>query len=482
MLLLWVLLLPALMMMVVSCHSAEVFATFGSTDVFAIAFPPDLPPMELEEIFRNHGIDGMMHENNLMIPLTDFAGLKHLPLSEFSRRVQSGDPRHTPLSSVLVSSFTAAVAGESWRIWYVPASSPKVYKAVQDSFMETGGKWAWDAQLPLPAFRFLWVVWLAWIAWLLITRQVKDSLYHVVLILAWLPLAFYQSLSSAALMVVGQGLSASLGIYAQAIGRRRSLTSGHIYRLSGFLAPFPVSMLCLVMIDTKLLLPAVFSGVLTILALWHRDSVLNLLGKKRLHPAPPFRLILQDAIPVKIGYLGLWTMVPLALILLVPLIVPFKNVEHATYRIVFPKAEEQWPVSLDYSGLIASHVIYQEALTWGRLGEASWQSESYSRPYRFHIQDERIVRAAKDDNEEAEGTRISNERDKALKLVLEHTRGGTPMLVSGGDVPGIRAMELDSLGVVFYIMALAPFCVLGLHRVSQSRRRTVTSYTNRQVA
>ena len=69
-----------------------------------------------------------------------------------------------------------------------------------------------------------------------------------------------------------------------------------------------------------------------------------------------------------------------------------------------------------------------------------------------------------------------------MKQVLEHTQGGMPMVVSGGVIPGMKAIQLDTLGAVFYIMAMAPFCALGLHRVSQTKRRLFTSHTNRQVA
>ena len=166
--------LPVLLALIVlstSCQGTVVLAPFGSSEVFAVAFPLELPPDELEKKFRKHGIDAMIHENNLLVPMTDFAGLQYLSLSEISHRVRSGDPRHTPLSSLLVSSFTAMGPDRTWRIWYVPISTLAIYKSVQNAFSESGVDWAWDAQLPSPVLRLLWIVWLVWILLLLLDRK-----------------------------------------------------------------------------------------------------------------------------------------------------------------------------------------------------------------------------------------------------------------------------------------------------------------------
>ena len=482
--------IPALFAMIIlfsTCDGRKILASFTSTEVFAVAFPADLPQVELVNIFRKHGIDTIVNESNVLVPMTDFVRLQYLSLSEFIRRVQADDPRSTPLSSLLVSSFTATTTTATttdgpWRVWYVPIASSNVYKGTQKAFTEFGSDWAWDAQLPSPVLHFLWVVWLAWTLWLLIAKQVKDRLYHGVLIIAWLPVAFFQSLPAAALMVVGQGLSAILGMDAVSNGHRQGLTKIHVGRLFSNLLPFLLSMTLLVFIDVNLLIPAVISIGMTILFIVHKDSVMGFLTKKRMHRYPPFRLIIEDTIRVKAARLGSWVLIPLAMLAIILLIVPYHPDENMAYRLTFNTDADQGFFNPDYPDMIRSHTMFQEALTFGRLGDADWMSDSYSRPYHYQVLENRIVRGEMDPGAAADGFQNSKELDKTMKLVLEHTRGGIPMVVSGGDIPGIRAIQLDSQGVVFYIMAMAPFCVLGLHRVSQSKRRTGTSYTNRQVA
>jgi hypothetical protein len=465
-----------------SCHGSTVLSSFNSYEVSAVAFPADLPQTELENVFRKHGIESIVNESKVLVPMTDFVRLQYLSLSDFSRRVQVDDPRTTPLSLLLASSFTASAADGLWRVWYVPLPSTKVYKAIQTAFLEIGSDWAWDAQLPSPVLRFLWLVWLAWILWLLVTKQVKDRLYHGVLIIAWLPLAFFHTLPAAALMVVGQGLSVILGMNVLANIPRKGLSRIHLRSLFADLVPFLFSMVFLLSIDMRLLIPTVGSIVMIMLLIVYRDPVLAFLTKNRMHRSPPFRLILGETIRVKAARIGLLALVPLALLAIILLMVPFDPVEASTYRLLFKVDTDQSFFTTDYLDLIRSHTRYQEALALGRLGDARWMSETYSRPFHFEIQDNRIVKGEIDHGNSVESFKSSTELERGMMLVLGHTQGGIPMVVSGDDIPGIRAIQLDSQGVVFYIMAMASFCVLGLHRVSQSRRRTRISYTNRQVA
>jgi hypothetical protein len=107
-------------------------------------------------------------------PMTDFVRLEYLTLSEVARRVQADDPRQTPLTSLLVSSFAHFCDDEPWRIWYVPVDSNAEYQAIQDAFTEIGSDWAWDAQPPSPVLSFLWIIWLILDRVALATRTVKD--------------------------------------------------------------------------------------------------------------------------------------------------------------------------------------------------------------------------------------------------------------------------------------------------------------------
>lgn len=465
-----------------SCLGSTALAPFSSNEVFALAFPSDLSQQELGNIFKKHGIHTVFNENNVQVPLTDFVRLQYLSVSEFSRRVQPDDPRSTPLSTSLIASFTTAGVDGPWRIWYVPITSSTVYKAIQAAFLETGSDWAWDALMPPKVLHYLWIVWLSWTLWLLVARQVKDRLYHVVLIIAWLPVAFSQSLAAAALMVVGQGIAAILGMNILALGRSQALSRPNMRRLFSYLVPFLLSMLLLVSIDITLLLPTVFSIVITMLFLIYKDSVLNFLTKKRVHHYPQFRVILEETIKTKAGRLGTLALIPLGAIALLLLLIPYSPDEDNSYRLSFQVGVDQGSSPSDHTNMIRSHTIYQEALTLGRLGDASWMSDAYSKPYHFEILDNRIVRGEMEHGVTAGSFQNSREMDIAMQLVLEHTRGGLPQVVSADDISGIRSIQLDSQGAVFYIMAMAPFCVLGLHRASQTRRRTRTSYINRQVA
>ena len=472
----------AILILLAARGSETIRVSFSTDDFVAIAFPAGSPSSEVENALVRRGIDTIISEDNVLVPMTDFVRLEYLTLSEVARRVKADDPRHTPLTAILASSFAMTEADEPWRIWFVPVDSSAVYEAIQSVFTEIGGDWAWDAQPPSPVLRFLWIIWLAWILWLLAGRPVKSRLYHGVLIAAWIPLAFIQTLPAAALMVVGQGISTILGMHIMAGGRKQRMGNRGIRKLLVNLAPFLLSMLFLLSIDPELLIPVSASGVMLILLKVYREQISKFLEKRRLHCNPPFRLILDETLREKAIKIGIFTIIPLVIMITLNLIAPFRPGDHSAYQLVFIKDPLQKMNVPDYIGMIRSHTVYQEAITWGRLGEASWMTDTYTRPYRFEMLGDRIVRGVADNGSSTDSFQNSYGLDKELKRILEHTKGGTPLVIQGDDIPRNNTIQLDSLGVVFYIMSMAPFCVLGLRGVGQSRRRIITSYLNRQVA
>jgi hypothetical protein len=472
----------ALLMLFAACSQDSIRIGLRADDIVAIAFPEDLPAREIAASLASSGFDTIMTEDNVMVPVTDFVRLEYLSLSEVSRRVEVDDPRHTPLTSLLVSSFSTSRADESWRIWYIPVDSGSEYAVIQDLLTGIGSDWAWDAQPDPPGLRFLWIIWLVWILWLLATRPVKDRLFHGVLIAAWLPLAFIQSLVAAALMIVGQGISAILGMNILASGRKYRIDRNGIHRLLTHLSPFLLSMSFLLSLDTPLLAPVAASALMLFMMTKYSDKISGFLEKGRIHQKPPFRLILDDSIKGKAARLGLWALLPLVTMMILVSIIPSHAGNHSDYQLVFNTDPLQRTTTLDNASMIRSHTAYQEALTWGRLGEASWMTDTYTRPFRFEVQNDRIVRGMVDKGSHTDVFQNSNELDRELMRILDHTQGGVPLVVQGDEIPVNSTAQLDSLGVVFYIMALAPFCVLGLRRVGQSRRRIITSYLNRQVA
>lgn len=464
------------------CQGHTSLASYTAKDVFAVAFPADLSPSAVETVLEKHGIDTVIHERNLLIPMTDFVNLKYIPVSELARRVQEGDPRHTPLSNLILSAFYTSESERGWRVWFIPVTTISIYSAVRAAFLELGSDWAWDAQLPSPVLRFHWVVWLAWIIWLLLGKHVSDRLYHSALILGWLPLAFVQNLPAAALMVVGQGFSAVLGMTVIANGRLQKMSSPVLRRMAGNLSPFLLSMLVLLAMDSALLVPVLVALGYSLLLVRFRYPVMRLLSRRHFHPYPSFRLILDESIKAKAGRLGLWSLLPLTLLALMLLFAPDIPEETPVFRLSFGADESLRSHALDYSGMIRAHIVYQEALAWGRLGDAEWRTESYSRPYRFMIQDNRVVRTGTEHGIGSEGFQASTELDKELRRILEHTRGGEPLLTIGGDSLNPKMIWLDSVGGVFYSIALIPLFVVGFKILKASKRKTVTQISNRQVA
>jgi hypothetical protein len=360
--------------------------------------------------------------------------------------------------------------------------SDSVYTVIREVFTRIDSDWAWDAKPAPPGLRFLWVIWLVWILLLLAVRPVKDRLFHGLLIAAWLPFAFIHTLVAAAIMIVGQGISAILGMSILASGRRHPMDKSGKRRLFANLAPFLLSMSFLISLDARMLFPLAVSVLVLFMLTIYRDPVSGILEKGRMHQKPPFRVILDETLRVQAVRLGIWAVVPLFIMMILVFFFPLHVGYHEDYHLVFSTDPLQGSTPLDSASLIRSHIAYQEAITWGRLGEASWMTDSYTRPFRFEVVDNRIVRGEADEENHVNGLQVSNERDRELKNLLDHTKGGTPIVVQGTDIPRNSTSQLDSLGVVFYIMALVPFFIPGLQRVGRSRRRIITSYLNRQVA
>jgi hypothetical protein len=231
-----------------------------------------------------------------------------------------------------------------------------------------------------------------------------------------------------------------------------------------------------------LLLPTTASLVMLNLLLVFRRRVLLVLGKRRMHQFPQFSVIVEENLKIRIEKLGILTLLPLVLILVLVLLMPPAKDDPSDFRIVFTPDADSVQTVFVLTDMIKAHTAFQQALTWGRLGEASWLNETYTRPYRFGMTENKVIMNGTDRISPFENSRSFFEMERRLKLVLEHAARGTPSLVLKSDIPQSNNLRLDSQEILFFIIAMLPFCILGMYKFNKSKGGTLISDDDRQVA
>jgi hypothetical protein len=150
----------------------------------------------------------------------------------------------------------------------------------------------------------------------------------------------------------------------------------------------------MIALDTGILPRLGVSAGLVLLMLGLAPRIEIFFRKKWLHSPPVFKPITRQGAASGFKPLLVSAIFPTLALLAVAILFPmehrYESGKNTGFQIIRGTVEDRH----DESALVASHIAFQRALTYGRLGEASWGASSYSDAYRYETIEGRIRRMA----------------------------------------------------------------------------------------
>ncbi|MBP7263063.1 MAG: hypothetical protein KBB32_02745 [Spirochaetia bacterium] len=386
----------------------------------------------------------------LSLPLSDFSSLSVQPLDAVLERLGQGDPRATPLTDAMQKAFHVDVDGAAWINAYVaPSRLTRLKKALAEDnipFLATPGRRS------LSRLFFLAPLGLALYG--LLRKPRMDKLYRIVGSLLWLPLLFVPGVDAA-------GAAAALTAMFLALSAR------HPPRVDGAgpgvspkdalkaVWPYATALVILCLSSPLVLLALTPTAGAALLFLRHGKKILAWERRRNEHALPSFVPILPGRQGGKLGWVHRSFLLAGACILLLGLVPAERSATNADAGSL---ALEWQDVPAGGHDPLDAHVSYQAALTWGRLGEASWGSTTYTLPAGFSVDSEGRAISLSDS---AEATAPPDALYGSLGPVLSKGRVVRPVYVAPGT--SFRSVyRLDTIGALLYILSLVPVALAAL--------------------
>lgn len=350
---------------------------------FAIAIPEkSAPAISLPRP------ESLRWADDFEVPLSDFSRVLPMRLDIAVSRADEGDPRHTPLLDALWSRFEArGPDGEPWRLMYAKGVKQSDLARYLGAIEASGVSWAGSAVSGKPSSWLFTLPVAALAVWLLIRRSRSG---------VRVKLAFS---AAAAFPVSSLSLGGALvGVAMIALGALAALESAgkdvreRAFRLAPAALPFAIIAAVAMAFDPSLIIRFV-AAIAFISVAWAGVGGFTL-KSHRLHPSPAFVAISPRTVHAETRSLFAPAAIAAAAALSLSAISRGSNDSiripyGAAYVISFPRKGGD----RDASAMVKAHVAFQEALTYGRLGEAEWGSMKFSPAYRYEETGDTLKRA-----------------------------------------------------------------------------------------
>jgi hypothetical protein len=164
--------------------------------------------------------------------------------------------------------------------------------------------------------------------------------------------------------------------------------------LAARLAPIGFSAIALVVLDTGILPKLGMASGFFLLSLVLAPRIKSFSMRKWLHEPPVFKPLTRRGAALGFRSVMMSAVFPSVAIMILSLAMPAEyqnDTGRGTGLSIERGIAEAKP---DEKNLVASHLAFQRALTYGRLGEAAWGESKYSDAYRYESVDGRIRRAS----------------------------------------------------------------------------------------
>jgi hypothetical protein len=356
----------------------------GNPGSSVVAYPASITEEAVLDTLRSAGIESVIGSSTLRVPLSDFARITDIPVRNALGRAPPDDPRRTPLLDQLETRFVVRDPdGAPWNVLYIREGSSSTSASLSKAMDTLGIAYALTSMGEGGRTGYLWVPVLIWLAWLAFRKPRGDPLARISLAIPLLPLLNGATAESAILVLVLE--TAAVMAVPYLAGGMRGL-------LAARLAPLGIAAVGLVALDAGILPKLGISTGVILLLLAFEHGIKAFERRRWLHELPIFKPITKKGADSGHKSLIVSAMVSSAAILVLSLAMPVGEVGESGrgtgYSMVRGRAEEK----SDGKAVLASHVSFQRALTYGRLGEAAWGESEYSDAYVYEYVDGRIRR------------------------------------------------------------------------------------------
>jgi len=369
----------------------------------AVAIAPEADERSALAALSAHGIDDALAASRVTVPFSDFSRVSNVPLDGALRRSRDSDPRRTPFLDELASRFTAiGPDGSAWTVIYLPGPTPERDEAAARSLSSLGAAWAWDARSGARSSPILWIPAAAFALWLVVMRPRRGWPARLVAALASSPLLAPGALGASTLFVA---LTAAFAVAQRAAacapsrGPDRSRAIFKAIWPYGLAAAVPLS--AVVASERQSLPYLAASAALSALSSLLYPRLAKALASRRLHEAPRFVALTGSRTTRASRAVAKAALAPA---LAMAVLQPFTST--GTYRsgdasfgpaYALSRAQRGADDGTDAETLLAEHLAYQEALTYGRIGDAAWGRSRYDPAYRYAERDGRMIRSPAED-------------------------------------------------------------------------------------
>jgi len=349
-----------------------------------IAFPGEVPESTVLAALVRADIDDAAGISTVLVPLSDFSRIITVPLQNADKRALQGDPRRTPFLDELTLRFSVRGPDNTdWNVLYLPGSSRTRDEAVARELAGLGRNWAWDAAEPEGSSRWLVLPSLAWAVWLITGNPRRDRLRRALWVVSCLPLLLAPDPGAPVLFIV---CSAALVVAS------RHVLSGAAARLALIL--WPHTTVCVALLALKPGFIPFFGAsiVLAVATTYLRPRLERLAIRRWLHARPEFRNLTLSGVHEYASRINRGLLVPVAVTVIMTMVLPSRTgsqIEGAP-RFMIEHATGQGHLSAD--SLFEEHLAFQQAITYGRLGDFSLEDTTYAPVYRYREEGGRMQR------------------------------------------------------------------------------------------
>lgn len=369
----------AILLALTGFATAMLPGTHHNTDEAFIAVPAGIYGPELRNALLHAGAGPLLHEDDIFLPLSNFASMELATVPAIRRRLIEGDPRSTPLLEVLGGYFRVPSpdGNDMWDIVHIGnETDPETLSAVMG---QLGTPWAVHG---LQEHRFNWFSLLPPGIWLVVVLAKLRKTHPGVCIataITMLPLLAVGSPVAALAAVCLSGIVVVAGVL------------GKFFWLSGvarMVVPSGVTVVFAAAVQTEMV-PLLGLSVLAGAAALRFLPLLERLGHAWWTHQPPAFVALTPEIPRrKVRTVLPGAMLPVAAAVVVMAVQPAGMTGNDRQLAPFILSVEKPRYSAEsVTAMYERHERYQEAITWGRLGEADWENGSYTLPPSYGFTD-----------------------------------------------------------------------------------------------
>ncbi len=358
----------------------------GAAGSSVVAYPSAIPEQVVIETLESSGFETVIGASTLRVPLSDFSRVIDIPVRNALSRAPAGDPRRTPLLDRLESRFSIrGPDGAAWSVLYIHEGSASRNRSLPGTMDTLGTSYAIGLMRGTKGTGFLWLPVIVWLAWLVVRKSRGDRLVRIAGLLPWLPLLYGATTESAFLVLL---------LEWAAIMAKPFLDGGMSGALLARLAPIGISAIALIAMDAGMLPKLGITAGLLLLALALAPTIKAFSRREWLHEPPVFKPLTRKGAALGFRAVMVSAAFPSVAILVLSLAIPVEGGNDISGGAGFFIERGTEETKADEKNLTASHLAFQLALTYGRLGEAAWGESGYSDAYRYENVDGRIRRAS----------------------------------------------------------------------------------------